>query len=733
MLRSKSDYPVPPLYSSPAWVELSTRVSQLSQRRSVLTLKASLRANAAADLATARASGLAKAHVMFEDKSRLARARNEHFIGDLEVAKENFKVLHNTAAASESIRRSTALYLAEVDRLYPGYQEGHSLAALQSIQTMEACRAETDRRRQVSKDAFSRSQSLYALLEARRQDLAVAQLLEHNEELERQAARQELAARARAVDGLMLEEATNAGREARRRVQTLLQGDTKEELKAVSDVLRRGWDSADKDGEGGTPGAGARTNPALSKGLLGDHHGGGGTETLLIGGFDFKGALAEQAALDANARLHSQWLTAQLARSAAGQTTPGAASAGRLPLPTVEGERQYSEELYARAAEDAKWSRGGGAAAAGGGGSPRHLSSEASESPSDGQRYMPHSPPRAPHVPSPRSTLHKQPSSAPSSAERPSVPSSSSSSPSSSLVAGPSSTQPIVLGAGVGMSVKFSSPLATVGGQSPPKRGVVVALPYSFASSADVCRNFSLPELARVVRHISRHVDAVRLSDPEQSFGDDAIPKSKKVSALSSIVRSDSTDQALDHEFMVTLLFDILHASRAQLLPVDLLQGTSKKIADALPKYHKRMKGGRGELWEEVVNLLRDTASERGDSHRPFAACLAPPTAPGGEDRTTRKVMDLLTYLVSEGGIGGGGDYMGTSALDEEAAAAASRSFAFNSSSGGNASATFGQRSAAMRSYEEFGDEDDIDGGGGAGGGGDDDESNNGPIDEFDF
>ena len=70
---------------------MATRLSQHVHRREVLTLKSSLRKNAAADLAQAKKSGLAKAYVMFEDKNNLARKRNEHFIGELEMAKENFR------------------------------------------------------------------------------------------------------------------------------------------------------------------------------------------------------------------------------------------------------------------------------------------------------------------------------------------------------------------------------------------------------------------------------------------------------------------------------------------------------------------------------------------------------------------------------------------------------------------------------------------------------------------
>ena len=69
--------------------------------------------------------------------------------------------------------------------LFPTWTVTLSHENVLQIQKLEEERKLTDLRREKAKEAFGREKALRDAVEKKRQDLAMAQLMEHNEEMER--------------------------------------------------------------------------------------------------------------------------------------------------------------------------------------------------------------------------------------------------------------------------------------------------------------------------------------------------------------------------------------------------------------------------------------------------------------------------------------------------------------------------------------------------------------------
>ena len=131
----------------------------------------------------------------------------------------------------------------------------------------------------------------------------------------------------------MLEEATKAGRAAVGKIMEVSGEEREEWVGSVRKMVERGAGTARGGGRGEGGGGG------------GSGSGVGGVGS--VNGFDFEGHLAEQAALEANARIHSQWLSQQLLMAA---STPGRLT---LPLPTASTSEVYKEQLAGIVERDA--------------------------------------------------------------------------------------------------------------------------------------------------------------------------------------------------------------------------------------------------------------------------------------------------------------------------------------------------------------------------------------------
>jgi hypothetical protein len=119
----------------------------------------------------------------------------------------------------------------------------------------------------------------------------------------------------------MLEEAKKAAEAAREKILGVAAEERQKYVEDVQTLLKKG-------SAGGAGGGGA---PALDP-AAGDV----GTPGT-VGAFQFQEHLAEQAKLEANARIHSEWLSRQLVAAASSQ-------AGRLTLPLPAGAD--SADLY---------------------------------------------------------------------------------------------------------------------------------------------------------------------------------------------------------------------------------------------------------------------------------------------------------------------------------------------------------------------------------------------------
>ncbi|GMH85744.1 hypothetical protein TrST_g4802 [Triparma strigata] len=334
-IRGKSQSAVPELYKTTPFITLDERQKNLRERREILELKTIMRSNAVKDLHIAKKAGIAKATDQFTQKNEMARARNLKLINDLETCKQEFRVVSRSGGlkAEQYLESTVKDYVKQIENLFPAWKDQQAHVNVKKIQDLEQEKSFTDQRRQLAKDAFEKEQSLRKIIEQKRQDLAVAQLLEHNEEMERRTRRGELDQSMKEVDAVMLEEATKAGRAAVGKIIEVSGEEREEWVGSVRKMVERGAGTARGGGRGEGGGGG------------GSGSGVGGVGS--VNGFDFEGHLAEQAALEANARIHSQWLSQQLLMAA---STPGRLT---LPLPTASTSEVYKEHLAGIVERDA--------------------------------------------------------------------------------------------------------------------------------------------------------------------------------------------------------------------------------------------------------------------------------------------------------------------------------------------------------------------------------------------
>ena len=186
-------------------------------------------------------------------------------------------------------------HCVEIERLFPTYTASLSYESAEQVQRLEEERRNTDLRREKAKDAFGREKALRDAVEKKRQDLAVAQLAEHNEEMERNARRNELVATSKKVDEILINEAAKSGEEARAKILKKSAMEREEIIKNLRGNL-------------------------LGSAVVGS--GGGGEGELRKMEEDLR-------EMEEEGRASSKWLTTQLAAAA---STPG-----RLKLPMGEG------------------------------------------------------------------------------------------------------------------------------------------------------------------------------------------------------------------------------------------------------------------------------------------------------------------------------------------------------------------------------------------------------------
>jgi len=147
-------------------------------------------------------------------------------------------------------------------------------------------------------------------------------------------------------------------------------------------------------------------------------------------------------------------------------------------------------------------------------------------------------------------------------------------------------------------------------------------------------------------------------------------------------------------------VFDILFSSSENLLPLDYLQGTPKKICESLEKLHSsndstKSKRGTLTLFNSFKLLLKKVAA---DTPRKFTHCFTDLDEP----RVVRKVNNLfncIRELTPLGGSTPGGKSNNTS----------SGATPGRMGGGGGGSPNSSRLSAAMKSYEEFGEESGLD------------------------
>ena len=148
--------------------------------------------------------------------------RNTALLNSIYNAKTTFKVVTPSTSVSSSTHSNLASAMSrhcvEIERLFPTYTASLSYESAEQVQRLEEERRNTDLRREKAKDAFGREKALRDAVEKKRQDLAVAQLAEHNEEMERNARRNELVATSKKVDEILINEAAKSGEEARAKI-----------------------------------------------------------------------------------------------------------------------------------------------------------------------------------------------------------------------------------------------------------------------------------------------------------------------------------------------------------------------------------------------------------------------------------------------------------------------------------------------------------------------------------
>jgi len=262
-MSNNSRPPPPPLYRDPNFIHLDETRKNLISRREVLNLKSQMRANAVSDLSAAKKRGVDKALRMFAEKNNSALNRNKELLHSMRSAKQAFKRI--TASTNNSSRTHFHLqstrkeYITQIEALFPAWKEMQTTANVASINKLEQQKQQANMRRQAAKEvsvifvicrpptrppthsltpspthplphppthphnhifaqAFEKEQQVRKIVDEKKSDLAITQLLEHNEEMERVTRRHELDIKGREIDSVLFSEATKAGKLAQGRI-----------------------------------------------------------------------------------------------------------------------------------------------------------------------------------------------------------------------------------------------------------------------------------------------------------------------------------------------------------------------------------------------------------------------------------------------------------------------------------------------------------------------------------
>jgi len=285
---------------------------------------------------------------------------------------------------------------------------------------------------------------------------------------------------------------------------------------------------------------------------------------------------------------------------------------------------------------------------------------------------------------------------------------------------------------------------------------------YSFSGSGELWRG--VPAGARVsgLRLLLEGLGSVE--DVEDLAASDEVGTDEKRVFVTKLVNNQgASTTGLSVKDISTLVADLLHSSRDDIMPNPStagFQGQSRKILGNIEQHQKgRAGGGAGaDLWRLAVGAIasfmsRGARGGDGGVKRFWAPMFvnAPPARVSEDDdveveeerrRMIRKVVGVLKEAVEEEK-----ERAGEEALQEIRNKAAAeqekekhdRSSSSSDSSSGSGSGNAMNKSAALSNYEEFGDESEGGGGGGGGGKGDEKVEDDMKVeeeedgDEFDF
>jgi len=301
MIRQKGQQPMPSLYQNVNWIQLDERKKQIHSRREVLALKSKMRENSIKDMNEAKQRGLKKALKLFESKNGSASRRNKELISNMRSARDNFSVRTHQNSASNVHKHLISArkeYMEKIEALYPAWKEEQIHKGVEEIAKLERQKQLTNQRRQVAKDAFEKEQQVRKLVDEKRADLAITQLLEHNEEMERTTRRNQLDTKQNEIEGVLLQEAQKAGKAAHDKIVHASVIERENEVGLVRNVLRKGTNyGGDGDTEDKYVLAGSKTHADVN----GDDF-----------GVPIDSALSQQASLAEKSRLHNEWLAQQV-------------------------------------------------------------------------------------------------------------------------------------------------------------------------------------------------------------------------------------------------------------------------------------------------------------------------------------------------------------------------------------------------------------------------------------